>query len=198
MAFTDGLLSARVHHTARMAGDSLRRIAVLLAERNEIDDQIAEIIGRPMTSGHLGEWIAAQIFDIQLFSSATTEAIDGHFSSGPLKDRGVNVKWYLQQEGLLDMTMSQQPYDYLVMAGPTRPAGTSAGQSRPWQIDSVYLFDAQALRADLSSHGRRVGTASSIRQDVWAAAEIYPNRRNTRLPLTDDQMEMLRLFAPRE
>jgi hypothetical protein len=27
---------------------------------------IAEIIERPMTAGHLGEWIAAQIFDIAL------------------------------------------------------------------------------------------------------------------------------------
>jgi hypothetical protein len=28
-------------------------------KRNRIDDQIAAIIDRPMTSGHLGEWIAS-------------------------------------------------------------------------------------------------------------------------------------------
>jgi hypothetical protein len=44
----------------------IAKIADLLRERNVIDDAIAKIIGRPMTSGHLGEWIAAQIFDIAL------------------------------------------------------------------------------------------------------------------------------------
>jgi hypothetical protein len=42
-----------------MALDDLPRIAQLLGKRNRIDDQIAAIIDRPMTSGHLGEWIAS-------------------------------------------------------------------------------------------------------------------------------------------
>jgi hypothetical protein len=56
--------------------------AELLRARNAIDAEIASIIGRPMTSGHLGEWIAARIFDIELEPSATATATDGRFSSG--------------------------------------------------------------------------------------------------------------------
>jgi hypothetical protein len=37
-----------------------------------------------MTSGHLGEWIAAQVFDIALEASAVAVGIDGRFRSGPL------------------------------------------------------------------------------------------------------------------
>ena len=76
-----------------MTDDELAQIARLLTERNAIDDTIAAIIDRPMTSGHLGEWIAAQVFDIELERSASTAAIDGRFRSGPLQGRSVNVKW---------------------------------------------------------------------------------------------------------
>lgn len=57
----------------------MRRIAHLLRERNAIDEEIAAVTHRPMTSGHLGEWIAAQIFDIQLERSAVAAGIDGTF-----------------------------------------------------------------------------------------------------------------------
>lgn len=49
---------------------SLARAASLLRERNAIDAELARLIQRPMTSGHLGEWIAAQVFDIELEVSA--------------------------------------------------------------------------------------------------------------------------------
>jgi hypothetical protein len=45
-----------------------------------------------MTSGHLGEWIAVQVLDIELEVSAVSAGIDGHFRSGPLQGRTVNVK----------------------------------------------------------------------------------------------------------
>ena len=80
----------------RVAAEDVRMIASLLHERNAIDERIAGVIGRPMTAGHLGEWIAAQIFDIELEASAVTAAVDGQFRSGPLLGRTVNVKWYLK------------------------------------------------------------------------------------------------------
>jgi hypothetical protein len=40
--------------------DSLARAAALLRERNAIDAELARLIQRPMTSGHLGEWIAVE------------------------------------------------------------------------------------------------------------------------------------------
>jgi hypothetical protein len=79
--------------------DSLARAAALLRERNAIDAELAHLIQRPMTSGHLGEWIAAQVFDIELEASAFAEAIDGRFRSGTLRGRTVNIKWYLKREG---------------------------------------------------------------------------------------------------
>ncbi|GAA3181306.1 hypothetical protein GCM10010531_39380 [Blastococcus jejuensis] len=178
-----------------MEHDVLLRIAELLKERNEIDLQIAEVIDRPMTSGHLGEWVAAQIFDIKLESSASETAIDGRFCSAPLKGRTVNVKWYLQREGLLDMTASEDLDDYLVMTGPVGAAASSRGRTRPWRIDAVYLFDARTLRDDLLARGRLVGTASSVRNRHWTEAEIYPEPTNRRLLLTDEQVEALSLFS---
>jgi hypothetical protein len=35
--------------------DQLELVAELLARRNEIDQEIAGVINRPMTAGHLGE-----------------------------------------------------------------------------------------------------------------------------------------------
>lgn len=71
---------------------TMSRIAELLRQRNSIDSEIAHIIGRPMTAGHLGEWIAAQIFDIELETSAVAAALDGRFNTGPLRGKTVNVK----------------------------------------------------------------------------------------------------------
>lgn len=73
--------------------DSLAQAATLLRQRNAIDVELARLIHRPMTSGYLGEWIAAQIFDIELEASAVAAGIDGRFRSGPLQGRTVNIKW---------------------------------------------------------------------------------------------------------
>lgn len=126
----------------------MSRIAELLRARNAIDAEIASIIGRPMTSGHLGEWIAARIFDIELEPSATATAIDGRFRSGELAGRTVNSKWYLKREGLLDMSSAPALDFYLVLAGPASAAASSRGSTRPWSVDVVYLFDAYQLREE--------------------------------------------------
>jgi hypothetical protein len=55
-------------------------------------------------AGHLGEWIAAEIFAIDLEASAVAKVIDGRFTSGPLAGCTVNIKWYGMREALLDMT----------------------------------------------------------------------------------------------
>ena len=178
--------------------EELRRIADLLRGRNRIDGEIAAHIGRPMTSGHLGEWIAAEIFHVELEHSAAAAARDGHFRFGPLQGRSVNVKWYFRREGILDLTSPLMPDEYLVMTGPAGAATSSLGGTRPWRIDSVYLFDAMGLRDDLLARGRRVGMASSVRTALWAQAEIYPKPVNPRLVLEENQVEALRLFAPAE
>ena len=180
-----------------MSDIDVERIAELLRERNHIDEKIAALIQRPMTSGHLGEWIAAQVFGIELETSAVATAIDGRFTSGPLRGRTVNVKWYLKREGLLDVTERTELDYYLVFTGPASPAASSRGGVRPWCIESVYLFDAKQLLAELRARGVRIGVASSVRAAQWKAAEIYPSASNPIHAVAPRQAELLRHFALR-
>jgi hypothetical protein len=175
---------------------SLARAASLLRERNAIDAELASLIQRPPTSGHLSEWIAAQVFDIELEVSAVAAAIDGHFRSGPLQGRTVNVKWYLKREGLLDTTESAALDYYLVPTGPPSAAASSRGTTRPWRIDSVFLFDARQLRSEQTIRGVKRGVASSVTKQQWTSAEIYPLPTNTQLTVTPRQADQLKLFAP--
>ncbi|GAB7043958.1 MULTISPECIES: hypothetical protein [Catenuloplanes] len=174
-----------------MRDEQLELIAELVRERNAIDARIAGMIGRPMVSGHLGDWIAARIFDITLERSATAAAYDGRFVGGPLAGRTVNIKWYAKREGLLDVTESDLLDYYLVLAGPPAPATHSRGAIRPWLIASVHLFDARQLLAELRSRGVKIGTASSVRSAQWDAAEIYPRQRQHALTVSPEQASLL-------
>lgn len=179
----------------RVDDEALHTVAGLLRDRNAIDAKIAAVIGRPMATGHLGEWLAARIFDIELESNATTAGFDGRFTSARLNGRTVNVKWYTRRAGLLDLTESDVVDYYLVLTGPAAAATHSRGAVRPWCITSVYLFDARALRNDLRGRGVKIGAASSVRAAQWVAAQIYPEQRNPTLMLQPAQVEMLRRFA---
>jgi hypothetical protein len=181
---------------ARRVNRDLETIAGLIGERNSIDEKIASITGRPMTAGHLGEWIAAEVFGIELEKSASAAALDGRFRSGPLSGRTVNVKWYLKREGLLDVTQSPELDFHLVLAGPTSAAVSSRGGTRPWCIAAVYLFDARQLLVELRTRGVAIGAATSVRSAQWASAEIYPQSRNGTLALNWEQRRSLELFAP--
>lgn len=174
----------------------LPRIADLLRQRNAIDAEIAAITGRPMASGHLGEWIAAQIFWIQLADSASRKGIDGWFGTGPLAGKAVNVKWFLKREGLLDITDAADLDYYLVLAGPASTATSSRGRTRPWCIVSVHLFDARELLQQQHARGVRIGVASSVRNAQWRAAEIYASGNNPILRLQSEQESSLALFRP--
>jgi len=171
------------------------RVARLVRDRNEIDAKIAAITGRPVVSGHLGEWIASQLFDIDLEVSAVAKAIDGRFTTGRLAGRTVNVKWYAKREGLLDMTEDPSLDYYLVLTGPESRAATSRGLTRPLSIAAVYLFDAPALLALQLARGAKVGIASSIPISAWKAAEIYPEATNTVLDVHPDAWQLLDQFS---
>jgi hypothetical protein len=170
-------------------------IAGLLRRRNEIDATIARITGRPMVSGHLGEWVAARVFDIALEDAANRAAFDGRFRSGPLMGQTVNVKWYPKREGMLDMTDSVSPDYYLVLTGPHSAAVSSRSSTRPWRIDAVYLFDAAELIAQQRERNVKIGVAASVLQSQWEAAEIFPVAHNPLLRLTPEQAGLLRLLA---
>jgi len=179
-----------------MCGVELEQVARLVRERNTLDEEIAGIIGRPVATGHLGEWIAARVFRIALEASAAAPGIDGRFTTGSLQGRTVNVKWYLKREGVLDVTESAAPDYYLVLAGPSSAAASSRGGTRPWCIASVHLFDAELLLGELRTRGVEIGVASSVRVAQWEAAEVYPRANNKMLPLEPEQAGRLRLFAP--
>lgn len=172
----------------------LEQVAELLDERNRIDERIAQIIQRPVASNHLIRWIASRIFDIELEESATAP-ISGRFRAYPLAGKTVKVKWYPKREGVLDMTESDTLDYYLVLTGPPSAASTSSGGSRPWHISDVYLFDAHRLLASQRTRGVKIGTASSVPNDLWTAARIYPDPTNP-LPLSREQIARIELFRP--
>ena len=171
---------------------NLEQLASLLARRNAIDEEIAALIDHPAIRDHVGEWIAQEIFAVKLEGSAVHKGFDGRFADGPLAGKTVNVKWYGKREGLLDINPDGVPDYYLVMTGPKAVARTSRGQTRPWVITEVFLFDAPALVKRLP----RLGVAASVRQHEWEAARVYPEATpGARLTLTDAQREALKPFA---
>lgn len=174
--------------------DNLRRLAELIRQRNAAEIEITGLTGRPAAIGHLGEYIAAGVFGITLVDSASHKSIDGYFTAGPLAGRSVNVKWYARQEGLLDITPDSLPDFYLVMTGPKTAATSSRGKTRPWTIELVYLFEARPLVVQLRQYGMKIGIATSVRQSLWQAAEIYPVQRNNLLFLSDEKRQKLFLF----
>lgn len=174
----------------------IRRAAELLRDRNAIDVDLVRVIARPVTAGHLGEWIASLVFDVELESSPSAKGIDGRFRSGPLQGRTVNVKWYMRHQGLLDTTEHAALDYYLVLAGPPSPAGSSRGTTQPWCIHSAYLIDARQLRAEQLARGVKLGIASSVTKQQWLSAQIYPPTAASPLPLTREQADLLQLFEP--
>lgn len=173
----------------------LVRLAELLRQRNDIDGQISALLGRPATTGHLGEYIAHRVFGIELMESAAHKGSDGFFRSGPFADRSVNIKFYPKNDGLLSISPNSLPDFFLVLAGPRTAAGSSRGQIRPHIIESVFIFDAHALMAELKANSVKIGEATSVRQRLWEQAEIYPLQRNNTLILTEEQRAMLSLFS---
>jgi hypothetical protein len=168
-------------------------LADLLAQRNALDARIGAIIGRPALAGHMGEWIASKIFDIQLDDSAVAKAIDGRFRSGPLAGKTVNIKIYGKREGLLDTNSDPTLDYYLVLCGPKATTLTSKGGTRPLRVSNVYLFDSAEIRTDQQARGTNSGVASSIRSALWTEAEIYP-RAHPALKLDAEQRRALALF----
>ncbi len=78
----------------------------------------------------------------------------------------MNLKWYGQRDGLVDLHPSGGPDFYLIMTGPKGSAGSSRGAIRPWVIDAVFLFETAPLLAELRRIGAKIGTATSVRTHI--------------------------------
>lgn len=127
-----------------MTANMLTALSVLLKRKNEVEREMTSIIGRPLEKGHFGEFVAAAIFGIELCGSAAQEGYDGWFRGGALDGKTVNIKYYTKHDGLLDLKRENGPDYYLVMTGPPAEPAPSCGQTRPWVIESVFLFQADS------------------------------------------------------
>jgi hypothetical protein len=177
----------------------LHGLASYIKIRNVVDEEISRTIGRPAHAGHIAEFVAAAIFDIELMTNAAHKAIDGHFRSGPLAKKSVNIKYKSGNDGLLNTVQSvrlnDHPDFYLVLAGPRYGAISTKGMTVPWVIREVFLFEAvDLLRGSQEYPAIKPGTATSVRVARWNAGLIYPEQVNQRLVLSDDQRDALRLF----
>jgi hypothetical protein len=169
--------------------EDLERLADLVRRRNEVDRAVAELIGRPATPGNIGEFVAARVFRIELVTSGSHPGYDGVFGHGPMAGRTVNIKAYSRHESIVDV--GPHPCDYyLVLTGPSGPA-----KDLPWRIDSIFLFDTGRLMEGLRRRGVKVGVATSVLKADWEAARIFPPGPDSPLPLSENQVHLLSLFA---
>ena len=176
--------------------EQLVQLAALIREHNAVMARISALIGRPALVGHVGEFIAAAVFDIELNPSASAKGHDGYFRApSPLAGRSVNVKWGTVFDGGMDVSPDAEVDDYLALTGPRATSMTSKGGTRSWLIESVYLFDLRELRSTLRAAGVGIGVATSIRRALWEAAMVYPEPRNPRLVLSDEQRRLVALFS---
>ena len=175
--------------------DRLHKLSALVAERNNVSTRIANIIGRPAQLGHIGEFIASELFGVTLELSANNKGYDGRFSHGQLTGKTVDVKTYAKREGIIDLRVSDLPDYYLVLSGPVGPAASSRGQDRPWLLSGVHLFNATELVAALQSRGLRVGVATSVARNHWDAAEVFPRNHCNLLTLNEEQHLWLGSFG---
>lgn len=178
------------------SGASLLQLAEAIRERNRVNARISDLIGRPATSGNIGEFVASRVFAIELAATATQTGWDGKFSAGPMEGRTVNIKCYGEHSGMLNI--GKHPCDYyLVLVGP--PAAERQGQpprTLPWRIDAVYLFESERLLKQLQQQGVKIGTATSVRKKLWDEARIYPATSDGFFHLTDQQIQALEAFRP--
>ena len=172
--------------------DELETLGELIKTKNDIESKISQIIGRPGLQGHIGEFIAGKIFDLELHEDATKRGNDGVFKSGSLAGKNANVKLYGKRESILDFNPKDPAEYYLVLTGPK--SSTASSTNRPLVINSVFLFESGQLIKQLKERNVKIGNQVSITQEQWNDAEIFPNQRNNQLPVTEKQKELLRLF----
>jgi hypothetical protein len=170
-------------------------LAALIRKRNEIAAQITKLIGRPAQIGHIGEYIASKVFNVELHASASSKGSDGKFRSGSLREKSVNVKFYAKCEGLLDIRDDALPDYFLVFSGPRSQATTSRREDRLWSIDWAFLINAKKLHTHFIERGVKGGIATSVTADQWNLAEVFPASTNTELILSEAQKSWLQLFA---
>ncbi|MCK4261276.1 MAG: transposase [Halanaerobiales bacterium] len=128
----------------------------------------------------------------KLAKSANNKGSNGVFRGNALAGQTVKIKWYPKQNYILDITPKALPEYYLVFTGDINTKSSSRGVSKPWVIELVYFLNTIELMDKLQN--KNIGTATSVKREIWKQAEIYPNQKNKKLLITEDQKKLLRLF----
>lgn len=174
---------------------NLQRLAELLRARNTVESNIANLLGDSVNLSTVGESIAATLFGITLIPSSHHSEFVGIFAGGPLAGKTVDVQWYPRREGFMNVHSDPAPDYFLVLAGPRQESSTARALVNPWIISSVYLFHAQELLSALRERGVQIGAHTSVINQLWERAEIFPTQHNTTLILTGEQRQLLKLFG---
>lgn len=173
----------------------LSRLAELVRARNTVESNIANLLGSSVNLNTVGEYIAATIFGITLIPSTQHGEFAGIFASQPLRGKTVDVQWFPRREGFLNLRIEPTPDYYLVLAGPKQESSTARALVNPWLISSVHLFNASELFNALRERGVQIGSHTSVINQLWERAEIFPIQHNTSLILTEEQRSCVRLFS---
>jgi len=179
--------------------ETLHQLAALLKQRAPIDAQIANLLGVPADTGSIGEYIAARIFGIDLNLSRSEKAHDGYFQRGQLAGQRVNVKCYLSFTRHLDIDPENIPDYYLVLTADLQTGKPAL--ERPLIIQSVFLFHAQTLIAELDRRRQQkqktlmLNEATYVHADLWQSAQIYPIQQHSLLPVEEKERQLLKLFS---
>lgn len=172
----------------------LRQMAGLLRARNAIDDVIATITDRPVNPGHLGEWIAARIFP----SNSSSRPLPGPSTAAfdrSCRGRGGEREVVRQARGCAghDGAFVSR---LLPRADRSALGRTHLTRYHPPTHDRVGLpFPAAKLAETIRDTGLKLGIATSVRNALWDAAEVYPEQCNPELPLSPQQRHLLALFS---
>ena len=178
----------------------LTHLADLIRIRNYVNNSVSKIIEGPAETGRIAEFVAAQIFDIDLAETFVNKAIDGWFRSPPaLACASVNVKYRSSSSKRLNIEnspdLNNHPHYCLALRGPKLLKGPASEKTLPFVIDSVFLFDSHELIPALVAEGSaHIGPA--VKAIYWQQAMIYPTQVNQALVLNGEQRAALALFAP--
>lgn len=133
---------------------------------------------------------------------------DGHFRSGPLVSKTVNVKAYNSFNWTIDFDpLGRHPVDYyLVLVGLAQSSAEKHPNSyqKPFAIERVFLLSHQivleGVAASCEARGVRFvadNSPYSLRPEYWLPTEIWPALNNPHPPLelTTQQRDLLALFS---
>jgi hypothetical protein len=82
------------------------------------------------------------------------------------------------------------------LTGDIGDLSSSRNKTRPLVITQAFLFKMSNLMPRLKERGVKIGIATSLRNNDWIEAMIYPDQNSKELVLSSEQKRLLNLFEP--